>query len=176
MHKRLLHILPLALLLVLGLVFALRILDPEAGDRALRPMLGKQIPHLELPVLGDPASNVGPQDYAGNWLLVNLWGSWCAPCRDEHGELMRLSREEGIPVLGINTWDTYEAAQAFLNELGSPYTRVGFDVDGLARLELAVTGVPETLLVDARGLVVVHHVGPLSRQIFERDFRAYLSK
>lgn len=175
MPARLVHILPLALLLLFGLVFAMRILDPEAGDRALRPMLGKQIPHLDLPVLGEPARTVGPQDFSGDWLLVNLWGSWCAPCRDEHGELMRVRLEEDIPVLGINTWDTYEAAKGFLSELGNPYTLVGFDVDGVARLELAVTGVPETLLVDATGLVVVHQVGPLSRQIFERDFRVHIS-
>ncbi len=174
MRTRPLYFLPLALLLVLGAALALRILDPEAADRALRPMLGKQIPVLDLPVLGDPARTVGPQDYVGDWLLVNLWGSWCAPCRDEHGELMRVSLEEHIPILGVNTWDTYEAAQGFLNELGNPYTQVGFDVDGLARLELAVTGVPETLLVDAGGLVVVHHVGPLTRDLFERDFRAHL--
>lgn len=175
MRTRLLHLLPLVLLLVLGVVFAIRILDPEAADRALRPMLGKQIPMLDLPVLGDPEKTVGPQNYSGDWLLVNLWGSWCAPCRDEHGELMRVSLEEDIPILGVNTWDTYEAAQGFLRELGNPYTQVGFDVDGLARLELAVTGVPETLLVDADGLVVVHHVGPLTRGIFETDFRSHLN-
>ena len=174
MPGRLLYALPLLVLLLLALVFVLRIADPEAGDRALRPMLGKAIPSIELPVLGDPASVTGPQHFGGDWLLVNLWGSWCAPCREEHGELMRISREEPVPLLGINTWDTYEAAQGFLRELGDPFEVVAFDVDGDARLDLAVTGVPETLLVNPDGLVVVHHIGPLSEQVFEQDFREHL--
>ena len=172
--RRLLHTIPFVLLVLLAGVFVVRILDPDAADRALRPMLGKQIPNFSLPVLGDPTRTVGPEDYSGDWLLVNLWGSWCAPCREEHGELMRIGREEDIPILGINTWDTYEAAQAFLRELGDPYTLVGFDVEGDARMDLAVTGVPETLLVGPRGLVVVHHIGPLTRDVFEADFRGYL--
>ena len=172
--RRLLHTIPLALLLLLAAVFVVRIMDPDAGDRALRPMLGKQIPNLSLPVLGNPERSVGPENYSGDWMLVNLWGSWCAPCRDEHGELMRISEEEDLPILGINTWDTYDAAQGFLRELGNPYDLVGFDVDGDARMDLAVTGVPETLLVDPSGLVVVHHIGPLSRDGFEAEFREHL--
>ncbi|MCY4041129.1 MAG: redoxin domain-containing protein [Gammaproteobacteria bacterium] len=174
MNRRLLYAVPLLVLLALALVFVMRILDPEAGDRTLRPMLGKPVPALELPVLGDPGRQVSPQDFAGSWLLVNLWGSWCAPCRQEHGELMRISREEDVPLLGINTWDTYEAAQGFLAELGDPFDVVGFDVDGEARLEFAVTGVPETLLVDPNGLVVVHHIGPLSAALFEQAFREHV--
>ena len=174
MSRHLLYAAPLLVLLVLALVFVLRILDPEAGDRALRPMLGKPVPMLELPVLGDPARQVSARDFAGRWLLVNLWGSWCAPCRQEHGELMRISREEDVPILGVNTWDTYEAASEFLRELGDPFEVVGFDVDGEARLEFAVTGVPETLLVSPDSMVVVHHIGPLTRQRFEQDFREHL--
>ena len=172
--KRVLYALPLLILLGLALVFVMRILDSGAGDRALRPMLGKPVPALSLPVLGEPERSIGPQDFQGGWLLVNLWGSWCAPCREEHGELMRISRDETLPLLGINTWDTYQAANLFLEELGDPFTVVGFDVDGEARLDLAVTGVPETLLVDPDGTVVVHHIGPLSKHLFEQDFRGHL--
>ena len=172
--SRFLFTLPLMVLLLLAGVFVARILDPEAADRSLKPMLGKSVPPLDLPVLGDPERRVSPQQFSGEWLLVNLWGSWCAPCREEHGELMRIGREEHVPILGINTWDTYAAAEDFLRELGDPFEVVGFDVDGSARLDLAVTGVPETLLVDPDGKVVVHHIGPLSKAVFERDFREHL--
>lgn len=174
MGRRLAYGLPLVLLLLLAAVFTLRILDPEAADQALRPIQGKQMPDLVLPVLGEPERTTGPRDFSGDWLLVNIWGSWCAPCRDEHSELMRIGREEGIPILGINTWDSYDAAEGFLQELGNPYTLVGFDVNGEARLDLAVTGVPETLLVDAAGRVVVHHIGPLTNEVFNSVFREHL--
>jgi len=174
--RQLFYALPLIVLLGLALVFVMRIIDEEAADRTLRPMLGKSVPALELPVLGDPKRQVSAQDFAGHWLLVNLWGSWCAPCRQEHGELMRISREEDMPIFGINTWDTYQAAQDFLAELGDPFDVVGFDVDGEARLEFAVTGVPETLLVDPNGVVVVHHIGPLSTGLFEQVFREHFSQ
>lgn len=156
----------LAGLLALGLYSG----DPTEVPSAL---IGKPVPEFSLPPIParDPEAQVGLSsgDLAqGTVSLVNVWASWCAPCRVEHPLLMALSGEAGIPIHGINYKDTPEKAAGFLAQLGDPYTRVGQDGDGRTAIEWGVYGVPETFVVDGAGRILAKHVGALDEAALKK--------
>ena len=93
--------------------------------------------------------------------LINIWASWCTPCRAEHEYLMELS-DLSIPIYGINYRDKYENANNFLKELGNPYTGIGFDLDGVSAVTLGIFGVPETIIVGRDGNIIKKYLGPIT--------------
>ena len=93
--------------------------------------------------------------------LINIWASWCTPCRAEHEYLMELS-DLSIPIYGINYRDKYENANNFLKELGNPYTGIGFDLDGVSAVTLGIFGVPETVIVGRDGTIIKKYLGPIT--------------
>ena len=97
-----------------------------------------------------------------NYYLVNIWASWCTPCRAEHEYLIEL-RDASIPIYGINYKDKIANAKLFLDELGNPYKAIGFDLDGMSAINLGVYGIPETFLVDRNGIVINKYIGPVTR-------------
>jgi cytochrome c biogenesis protein CcmG/thiol:disulfide interchange protein DsbE len=106
---------------------------------------------------------------AGEVTVVNVFASWCIPCRDEHPVLEALKAETGVRLFGINQKDAPENAAAFLSELGNPYDAIGGDAYGRVSIDWGVYGVPETFVVDANGVIRFKHVGPLSPQSVEAD-------
>ena len=96
----------------------------------------------------------------GRPMLVNVFASWCGPCRAEHPRLMAL-KARGVAVVGVALRDEPEATRAFLDEMGDPYARVLVDADGKAAAAMGVTGAPETLAVDAMGKIVARSYGVL---------------
>ena len=93
--------------------------------------------------------------------LINIWASWCTPCRAEHEILMKI-KDLNIPIYGINYKDKLENASKFLEELGNPFFGLGFDLDGVSAITLGVYGIPETFFIDSRGVVIKRHIGPLT--------------
>ena len=158
--KRLVALLPLAVLVLLAVLFAGYALkrDPNVQPKAL---VGKPVPALSLPVLetGRPEP-VHPSGDAGPY-LVNFFASWCAPCEVEHPVLMDL-KTRGVAVVGIAYKDAPANTEAFLGRLGDPFSRKLLDRDGRAGLEFGVTGVPETYLVGANGVILAKHTGELT--------------
>lgn len=134
-------------------------------DPAFKPdaLIGQPVPATVLPVLS-PTGGTATSDLrtlaAGRTVVVNVFASWCAPCRVEHPRLMAL-QAQGVTVIGIAYKDEPEATQAFLDELGDPFETVLADREGRAGLDLGVSGVPETFVVDASGTVVAKQSGPL---------------
>lgn len=132
--------------------------DPSELPSAL---LDRPAPEFDLPPLeGRDDHGLARSDLGGEPMLVNVFASWCVPCRVEHPLINRLA-EEGVTVQGINHKDKPEAARAWLAELGDNFTHVGADRDGRASIEWGVYGVPETYIVDPAGTIVYRHVGPL---------------
>jgi cytochrome c biogenesis protein CcmG, thiol:disulfide interchange protein DsbE len=127
-------------------------------------LIGKPAPALELKaVSGFSVPGFGRADLSrGKVTLVNLFGSWCAPCRQEHPLLMDLSKRDDIQILGINTKDTPSKAFAFLTELGQPYDAIGEDRDGRAMIEWGGYGVPETFVIDGKGIIRFKLIGPIT--------------
>ncbi|MEQ7153641.1 DsbE family thiol:disulfide interchange protein [Brevundimonas aurifodinae] len=163
---RWLTVIPLVVLAALALLFIGWSLqrDPEYRPDAV---VGQAVPQTVLPILqGDVA---GPQNVdlqtagVGRPMLVNLFASWCAPCRIEHPQLMAL-KARGVAVVGVAYKDDPIATRAFLDELGDPFTMVLVDREGRAGLDLGVSGVPETFAVDAMGQIVAKASGPLLTQ------------
>ncbi len=128
---------------------------------------GKPVPEFELaPVLGREAGLASVDLRAGKVVLVNVFASWCVPCRIEHPLITELSRS-GIPVYGINYKYEPENAARWLDTFGDPYARTGSDRDGRVSIDWGVYGVPETFVVDGQGTIVAKHVGPLSPAAIE---------
>ena len=165
MPARLKLFLPLILFAVLALfLFRGLELDPRELPSAL---IDKAVPEFELPPLragGEGLSTAALQ--APGVKVVNVWASWCGPCRVEHPELVKLS-EMGVTVHGLNYKDSRENALKFLNELGDPYDRIGADLKGRAGIEWGVYGVPETFIVNGEGRIVHKHVGPIQNDDLE---------
>ena len=161
--SRWLSVIPLVVLAALAVLFVGWSLK---GDPVVRPdaLVGRPIPETVLPILtGDQP---GPDHLdlktagVGRPMLVNVFASWCLPCRAEHPQLMAL-KARGVAVVGVAWKDDPVATRAFLDELGDPYARVLVDRDGRAGLDLGITGAPETFAVNAMGQVVAKSSGPL---------------
>src|SRR5690606_37395168 len=117
-------------------------------------LIYEPLPEFSLPLLREPEERFGAQDLRGGLFLVNVWGSWCAPCRAEHPTLMDIAaRERGLTLVGVNYLDRPDSALAFLEELGDPYDLTLLDAAGQFGRLLAVEGAPVTFLVDGRGVV-----------------------
>lgn len=111
----------------------------------------------------------------GQIKLVNYWASWCAPCRAEHPNLEKLA-QEGISIYGVNYKDKLVNADAFLAELGDPYTAIGRDETGRMGLDWGVYGVPETYVIDGDGTIILRFAGPITQRVIENTIRPALEK
>ena len=97
--------------------------------------------------------------------IVNIWASWCVPCRVEHPLLMELSKNQSIKLIGLNYRDNFNNAKKFINEFGNPYSRILIDKDGTLGVEFGAYGVPETFLIDKNKNIIKKFVGPINQEI-----------
>ena len=134
------------------------------------PLIGKAAPDFELASLADPARRVGTASFAGKPWLLNVWATWCGGCRQEHGTLLAISRDGRIPMVGLNWRDDRALALQWLSQLGDPYHSVAFDPDGRVAIDWGVYGAPETFLIGADGKVLHKRIGPLTLELWRRDF------
>jgi cytochrome c biogenesis protein CcmG/thiol:disulfide interchange protein DsbE len=161
-RRKLLFLIPVLLFAALLGVFAIGLRhDPHLLPSAL---IDRPAPDFSLPGLYPNADGLARKDLEGRVTLVNFFASWCAPCREEHPELMRLGHLSGVTLDGIAYKDKPEDSRGFLDRLGNPYGRVGIDRAGTTAIDFGVYGVPETYVVDGTGHVRYRHVGPLSAQ------------
>jgi cytochrome c biogenesis protein CcmG/thiol:disulfide interchange protein DsbE len=138
--------------------------------RVPSPLVGKSAPEFTLPLLEDPARTLSRQDLMGRISLVNIWGTWCAGCRQEHDTLLTLASDSGIPIFGINWKDDPELAREWLEVLGNPYAAVGVDADGRAAIDWGVYGAPETFLIGPDGTVLYKHIAPITPEVWREEF------
>lgn len=165
--KRWIAFLPLIALAALALLFVGYSLhrNPQVQPDAL---VGQPVPDLTLPALdgGRPVRLRQALAAGGGPVLVNLFASWCAPCELEHPALLAL-KSEGVRIVGVAYKDAPQNTQAFLGRLGDPFGQVLVDRDGRAGVEFGISGVPETFLVGADGVILAKHTGPLTPQTAE---------
>lgn len=129
------------------------------------PLIGRAVPTFSLPPVLGRTMGLSDSDLRGKVSLVNVFASWCVPCRQEHPLIQRLATE--VPVHGLNHKDRPEDAARRLNELGDPYTRTGADLDGRVSIDWGVYGVPETFVIDHEGRIVYKQIGPISPRVLE---------
>lgn len=166
-RRRVVAFLPLALFLGLAGLFYVQL---YAGDPQTLPsaLIGRPAPDFALPPVpglareGQPTPALARADLLGGVTLVNVWASWCVPCRDEHPVLMQMADDPRFRLVGLNYKDDPGNAASFLADLGNPYAAVGSDRTGRAGIDWGVYGVPETFVVDADGLIRFKFIGPLT--------------
>lgn len=174
--NRLNLLIPLLICLLLGVFFYLFLKmdkDPNAMPSAL---VGKPVPAFNLPALdGERGEMVDQTVFGGELALINVWATWCLPCREEHPFLMELARQ-GVKIIGVSYKDEPGLAQQWLQREGDPYYITVMDYDGRLGIDLGVFGAPETYLVDADGIIRYKHIGVLNQRIWEKDFLPLLEK
>lgn len=161
---------PLAVFASLAALFYVAL---YSGDPSRLPsaLIGKPVPDFDLPPVeglaegGRPVPGFGAADLRkGEVSIVNVWASWCVPCRTEHPFLVSLKEKAKAPLYGLSYKDEAPAARRFLGRYGNPFTAVGADSAGRAAINWGVYGVPETFIVDGKGRIVYKHVGPIDDQ------------
>lgn len=149
------------LVIVLGLV-----LSKPAPQTAI---LSKDMPAFSLPDLytGEAVTNTA---FKSEWALVNIWATWCSPCKQEHAVLLDIAKTTKIPIIGIDFKDNPADAKTWLKNKGNPYTQVLMDESGRTVFEWGAIGVPETWLIDPQGVIRQRFAGILTKAVWERDF------
>jgi cytochrome c biogenesis protein CcmG/thiol:disulfide interchange protein DsbE len=131
------------------------------------PLIGKPAPAFELPRLQDPARTLSPNDLRGKVWILNVWASWCVSCRDEHPLLVNLAKSGVVPIYGLNYKDRRDDALAWLARFGNPYAASVSDAEGKVGIDYGVYGVPETYIVDDKGMIRHKHIGPITPEVLE---------
>jgi cytochrome c biogenesis protein CcmG, thiol:disulfide interchange protein DsbE len=129
------------------------------------PLIGKSAPHFELSQLHQPAKTFSEKDMIGKVWLLNVWASWCVSCREEHPVLLNLAKSGLVPIYGLDYKDNREDGLPWLRRMGDPYQLSAFDRDGRIGIDYGVYGVPETYLIDKRGVIRYKRIGPLTPEI-----------
>ena len=166
-QRNLLVLLPLLAFLALATLFFFRL---GAGDPSHLPsaLIGHPAPTTDLPPLagierdGKAVPGLSNATFAGAVTLVNVWASWCVPCRDEVPQLEQLSKDKRIQLVGINYKDAPADARRFLDRFGNPFLAAGVDSTGRTSIDWGVYGVPENFLVGRDGRIVYKLVGPIT--------------
>lgn len=151
-------------------------LERENPKALPSPLINHLVPEFTLAGLREGEPGFSSADLkAPGVKLVNVWASWCAPCRAEHPQLMELAGRN-IPIYGINYKDKKANALAFLEEMGNPFHRLGVDDTGRTSIDFGVYGVPETFVVDGKGRIVYKHIGPILQKDIEGSILPAIEK
>ncbi|MBZ9764617.1 DsbE family thiol:disulfide interchange protein [Mesorhizobium sp. CA8] len=162
-RRRLFVLLPLLVFLGLAGLFLSQLLSGRDASEIPSALIGLPAPRTNLPPLeGTNLPGLESKDFAGKVTLVNVFASWCAPCREEHPVLLGLSQDKRFTLDALNYKDQPENARRFLGDLGNPYQAIGVDPAGRAAIDWGVYGVPETFVIGKDGKIAYKHVGPLT--------------
>jgi cytochrome c biogenesis protein CcmG/thiol:disulfide interchange protein DsbE len=129
------------------------------------PLIGKPAPAFELPLLHAPEKTFSQKDMLGKVWVMNVWASWCPPCLVEHPVVTALAKSGLAPVIGMNYKDAREDALPWLKRNGDPFQFSVYDEKGRIAMDYGVYGVPETYVIDAKGVIRFKHIGPLTPEV-----------
>ena len=138
------------------------------------PLIGKAAPDFTLPLLHDPEKSFAPKEMLGRVWMLNVWASWCPPCLEEHPVITELAESGAAPIVGLNYKDGRENALAWLKQNGDPFIVSVRDPAGRVGLDYGVYGVPETYVIDKRGIIRYKHIGPLKPEAAAKKIRPLL--
>ncbi|MGZ8137215.1 MAG: DsbE family thiol:disulfide interchange protein [Methylococcaceae bacterium] len=162
------YIIPLLLFIILAVFLAIGLnLKPSEIPS---PFIGKPAPLFSAPKLEMPEEKLSPADLKGKVWLFNVWASWCVSCRAEHPILNQLAQQQAVLIIGLNYKDQPEAAKNWLNTLGNPYNVSIMDQDGRIGIDWGVYGVPETFIIDKKGVIRYKHTGPVTAKSVQATF------
>lgn len=167
-------LIPLAIFGVLvGFLFVGLGLNPREVPS---PLINKPAPHFELPQLHEPGKTFSEKDLLGKVWLLNVWASWCVACREEHPVVTELARRGVVEIYGLNYKDQRADGLAWLRQFGDPYRLSAFDSAGRVGIDYGVYGVPETYVIDKRGVIRYKRIGPLTPDIVKQKILPLLDE
>jgi cytochrome c biogenesis protein CcmG/thiol:disulfide interchange protein DsbE len=158
--KKIIFYMPVTLIIILSVFFYFSL--KRDSTKTVSPLIGKDIPSFSLKGFEDANNFFTSEDLLGDQKIkfINIWASWCIPCKAEHDVLKIIAKIDNVEVYGINYKDNHNEALDFLEKLGNPYKKIGIDDTGRASIEWGVFGVPETYIVYG-GKIIYKHVGPI---------------
>ncbi len=166
MKKKFLIIPSIFVLIILSFFYLLLI--ERNPSEVPSQLLNKNIPNFETDLLLKNDKFISSKEMKGQKILVNFFATWCKPCRDEHIFIKRFSNEIGIRIIGINYKDDQEKAKTWLKNLGNPYTDIPIDKSGSIAIDWGVYGIPETFLVNSKGIIKYRHVGQITEEVYRK--------
>lgn len=153
---------PLGIFIILAIFLGLGLkLKPSEVPS---PLIGKPAPIFSLSQLQAPEQIFASKEMLGKVWLLNVWASWCAACREEHPLLVDLARTGSVPIYGLDYKDKREDGLGWLRDRGNPYAATAFDADGRVGIDFGVYGVPETFVIDRKGVIRYKQIGPLTEE------------
>jgi cytochrome c biogenesis protein CcmG/thiol:disulfide interchange protein DsbE len=160
-------------LVLVGLLAAGLQLNPREVPS---PLIGKPAPAFELPLLHQPDKRFSQKDMLGTVWVMNVWASWCPPCLVEHPVVSAFAASGIAPVVGLNYKDAREDALPWLKRNGDPFKVTVYDAAGRIAIDYGVYGVPETYVIDRKGIIRYKHIGPLTPQVAEKKLRPLIQE
>jgi len=167
MMKQLLIIPFILFILILSIFFYLLIIERNPLELPSN-LLNKNVPNFETESLLKNKNFVSSKEFGNEIVLVNFFATWCKPCRDEHVYIKRFAHEKEIRVIGINYKDNSDNAVDWLKNLGNPYSDIPIDRDGKIAIDWGVYGIPETFIINSKGIIKYRHVGPITKKIYKK--------
>jgi len=167
------RLLPLLLFVLLAILLAVGLMIADSKTDLPSPLIGKEMPDFSMPVLDQPSMNVTRADllqqYSDQSFLLNVWASWCPPCREEHPVITELAESGIIPIIGFNYRDDPADALSFLDRFGDPFAFHMTDVTGRTSIDFGVYAAPETFLIGPDGRIHFKHIGALTINIIDEE-------
>lgn len=168
-------LIPLGIFVALVALFAVGLnLDPR---KVPSPLIDKPAPAFDLERLRQPEARISQLDFSQHPVsLFNVWASWCVACRQEHPVLMDIAKLKVVPVYGLNYKDERADGLRWLGQFGDPYSAIAYDRDGRVGIDWGVYGVPETFVVDSKGMIRYKHIGPISHQDWQQTLLPIINR
>ena len=167
MRKQLL-IIPFVLFLLVLIIFFYLLMIERNPSIISSNLLNKNVPKFQSESLLKNQNFVSSKEFGKEIVLVNFFATWCKPCRDEHEYIKRFSDEKKVRVIGINYKDDKKKAVKWLKTLGNPYSDIPLDGKGIIAIDWGVYGIPETFVVNSKGIIKYRHVGPITKKIYKK--------
>ena len=166
MIKKQLLKLPFAIFIIILLTFFYLLLIDRNPSKVPSALINNYIPDFEANSLFKSEKFYSSDKFGNEITLVNFFATWCKPCRDEHIYLQRFQNEKGLNIVGINYKDNPKKTKQWLQRLGNPYSNIAIDNKGKIAIDWGVYGIPETFVVNSKGIIKFRHVGPINKKIY----------
>ena len=167
MKKQLLKLPFIFFSITLLIFFYLLVVDRNPSE-VPSALLNKKIQKFEAKSLLKSTMFTSRDEFGEEIVLVNFFATWCQPCRDEHDYIKKFSDEENLKIIGINYKDDSEKALEWLQKLGNPYSNIAIDTKGKIAIDWGVYGIPETFIINSKGIIKYRHVGPITKKIYKK--------
>lgn len=173
--KKIILLLPIILILIITFFIFIYLLQEKEPSKPPSALLNKNLPNFTMVNLFNNNEKISNNKLQGNFVLINFFASWCAPCKTEHPLFFEIKKEfPTLLIIGVDHKDKTEDAMLYLDNYGNPYDYIGVDDQGLVGLEFGVFGLPETFIVNTSGKIIYKYLGPLTKKIIKNEIKPIL--